>query len=158
MISHALLLISALALAFVWWIARNHKDHIMITIHASANDIERALNELHQLATSGNSASARHAGQFLLALWHGDLYPLNVREFQYLEPAQMRQALQLFSFLMTTGTDLKKFMSEEAIDQVADNLSAIGCDTFTKKLREHRHGAQAPRPAAPPAPAFRTLP
>lgn len=99
----------------------------MITIHATANDIERALNELHQLASTGTSSDARHAGNFLLALWDGDLNPLNLREFQYLEPALMRQALQLFTFLMTTGTSLQKFMSSEAIDQVADNLSTLNC-------------------------------
>ena len=43
----------------------------------------------------------------------------------------MRQALQLFTFLMTTGTSLKKFMSSEAIDQVADNLSRLNCQSYT---------------------------
>ena len=108
----------------------------MITLHATANDIERALKELHQLASTGTSSEARHAGNFLLALWDGELNPLNVNEFQYLDPYRMRQALQLFTFFMTTGTSLKKFMSEESIDQVADNLSANNCDAVRHRLME----------------------
>lgn len=129
MTSHLLLLVSALAC--VWWIARKSEDHIMITLKASANDIELALHELHELASSGTGSDARHAGNFLLALWDGELNPLNVSEFQYLDPNHMRQALQLFTFLMTTGTGLKKFMSSEAIDQVADNLSRLNCQSYT---------------------------
>jgi hypothetical protein len=103
----------------------------MITMRATANDIERALRDLHDLAANGNCSDARHAGQFLLALWDGDLNPLNLREFKYLEPRYMRQALQLFTFLMTTGTDLQKFMGAEAIDRVADNLSTLNCQSYT---------------------------
>ena len=94
----------------------------MITLKASANDIEQALHDLHRLATTHTDSDARNAGRFLLALWDGDLNPLNVQEFQYLDPHHMRRALQLFTFLMTTGTSLQKFMSEEAIGQVAENL------------------------------------
>lgn len=103
----------------------------MITMRATANDIERALRDLHELAANGEDSDARHAGQFLLALWDGDLNPLNLREFKYLEPRYMRQALQLFTFLMTTGTDLQKFMGAEAIDRVADNLSTLNCQSYT---------------------------
>ncbi|NWO05792.1 MAG: hypothetical protein HLX50_08895 [Alteromonadaceae bacterium] len=94
----------------------------MITLKASANDIEQALHDLHRLATTHTDSDARNAGRFLLALWDGDLNPLNVQEFQYLDPHHMRRALQLFTFLMTTGTSLQKFMSEEAIGQVVENL------------------------------------
>ena len=149
MISHLLLL--ACALGCVWWIARTSEDHIMITMRATANDIERALRDLHELAANGEDSNARHAGQFLLALWDGDLNPLHLREFKYLEPHYMRQALQLFTFLMTTGTDLQKFMGAEAIDKVTDNLSAMNCDTFRARCNS------STRPAAPPAPAARTL-
>lgn len=99
----------------------------MITLKASANDIERALAELHHLACSGDCSDARQAGQFLMALWDGELNPLNLSEFRYLNPLRMRQALQLFTFFMTTGTELRKFVSEEAIEQVADNLSHLSC-------------------------------
>lgn len=130
----------------------------MITIHATANDIERALNELHQLASTGTSSDARHAGNFLLALWDGDLNPLNLREFQYLEPALMRKALQLFTFLMTTGTSLQKFMSSEAIDQVADNLSTLNCQSFISRVYGNGSSGAMARPAPSTAPAARTLP
>lgn len=102
----------------------------MMILKASANDIERALHELHHLASTGSGSDARYAGRFLMALWDGDQNPLNTREFQYLSPTPMRQALQLFTFLMTTGTSLQKFMSEEAISQVADHLSALNCEAY----------------------------
>lgn len=105
----------------------------MIVIHATANDIERALHELHDLAAHGTCSNAHHAGNFLLALWDGDANPLNVTDFKYLDPRLMRQALQLLAFLMTTGTPLQKFMSEDAMDKVADNLSALACQQFTSK-------------------------
>lgn len=125
----------------------------MITLKASANDIERALHELHHLASTGTGSDARHAGEFLLALWDGDSYPLNIQEFQYLSPSTMRQALQLFTFLMTTGTSLQKFMSTEAITQVEDHLRTLNHKGFfngvTRMFR---------RPEPPQAPAARTLP
>ncbi|MCK7568786.1 DUF7673 family protein [Marinobacter xestospongiae] len=130
----------------------------MITINASANDIERALAELYRLATTGTDSNARHAGSFLLALWNGDQHPLNVTEFKYLEPKPMRQAVQLFAFLMTTGTSLHNFMSEEAIAQVAENVSAATGETFNNTLKRHPNGAHHARPAATPAPECRTLP
>ncbi|MCK7547164.1 hypothetical protein ACFQGA_09415 [Marinobacter koreensis] len=120
----------------------------MITLKASANDIERALHELHELASSGTGSDARHAGNFLLALWDGELNPLNVSEFQYLDPNRMRQALQLFTFLMTTGTSLKKFMSAEAIDQVADNLSTLNCQSFISRDYGNGSSGAIARPAA----------
>lgn len=130
----------------------------MITLKVSANDIERALHELHELASNGTSSDARHAGNFLLALWDGDLNPLNLSEFQYLDPNRMRQALQLFTFLMTTGTSLKKFVSAEAIDQVADNLSTLNCQGFISRDYGNGSSGAMARPAAPPPPAARTLP
>lgn len=127
----------------------------MITLKATANDIERALHELHELASTGTTSDARHAGNFLLALWDGDLNPLNMSEFQYLEPNAMRRALQLFAFLMTTGTSLKKFMSAEAIDQVADNLSTLNCQGIISRNYGYDPSGAPDRPAPPPA---RTLP
>lgn len=93
---HLLLLVSALAC--VWWIARNPEDHIMLTLKASANDIERALNELHHTASTGTSSDARHAGNFLLALWDSDHFPLHLQDFQYLNPALMRQPCSCWPF------------------------------------------------------------
>lgn len=129
----------------------------MITLKASANDIERALHELHELASSGTGSDARHAGNFLLALWDGELNPLNVSDFQYLDPNYMRQALQLFTFLMTTGTSLKKFMSAEAIDQVAENLSTLNCQGFISRDYGNGSSGAIDRPAPPPH-AAQTLP
>ncbi|WP_286801361.1 DUF7673 family protein [Marinobacter sp. UBA2498] len=156
MISHLLLLVSALAC--VWWIAKTSEDHIMILLKASANDIERALTDLHKLASTGTCSDARHAGNFLLALWDGELNPLNVSEFQYLDNNHMRQALQLFTFLMTTGTSLQKFMSAEAIDQVADNLSTLNCQSFICRSSCNTEPGATQRPAPSPAPVARTLP
>lgn len=128
MISHLLLL--ACALGCVWWIAQNPEDHIMITLKASANDIEGALIELHHAASNGANSDARHAGNFLLALWDSDHHPLHIQDFQYLDPTLMRKALQLFTFLMTTGTSLDRFISAEAMQQVADNLSTLNSQGF----------------------------
>jgi len=152
MTSHLLLLVSALVC--VWWIARKPEDHIMLTLKASANDIERALNELHHTASTGTSSDARHAGNFLLALWDSDHFPLHLQDFQYLNPALMRQAMQLLAFLMTTGTRLEKFISAEAMDQVADNLSTLNCQDFLSQ----NIGKTMARPAPAEAPAARTLP
>lgn len=128
----------------------------MITMIASANDIERALHDLHALASTGTSSDARHAGHFLLALWDGDVHPLNVNEFQYLDSNHMRQALQLFTFLMSTGTSLKKFMGAEAIDQVADNLSTLNCQRFMSRDPGNGSSGAGARPIAPPPPPART--
>lgn len=125
----------------------------MITLKASANDIERALTELHHLASTGNDNDARNAGQFLMALWNSDRYPLNITEFQYLSPQVMRQALQLFTFFMTTGTTLKKFMSEEAAQQVAKNLGVLNGQHFRESFPEHYIGdrTQGTPPTPPPS-------
>lgn len=152
------LLLLACALGCVWWIARNPEDHIMMTLTASANDIERALQDLHHLATTGADNDARNAAQFLLALWDGDLHPLNLQDFRFLTPQPMRQALQLFTFLMTTGTGLQKFMSEEAISQVADNLRALnGPGINSGDYGNGSSGAMArSAPPAPPAARVQT--
>jgi len=102
----------------------------MITLKASANDIEGALIELHHAASNGANSDARHAGNFLLALWDSDHHPLHIQDFQYLDPTLMRKALQLFTFLMTTGTSLDRFISAEAMQQVADNLSTLNSQGF----------------------------
>lgn len=119
----------------------------MITLKASANDIERALSELHHLASTGTDNDARNAGQFLMALWNGDRYPLNVADFQYLTPQVMRQALQLFTFFMTTGGSLQKFMSQDAARQVSDNLGVLNNQYFRETSPEH----YADLVAAPPS-------
>ena len=108
----------------------------MITLHASANDIERALHELQHLAANGEGSDARHTGEFLLALYQGHENPLDLQDFANLCPTRMHQALQLLTFLMTTGTELNKFISEEAMDQVKDNLSTLNCKSFITKLNE----------------------
>jgi len=147
-------LLLACALGCVWWIAQNPEDHIMITLKASANDIEGALIELHHAASNGANSDARHAGNFLLALWDSDYHPLHIQDFQYLDPTLMRKALQLFTFLMTTGTRLDKFISAEAMQQVADNLSILNCQGFISQ----NIGRAMARPAPSEAPAARTLP
>jgi len=119
----------------------------MITLHASANDIERALHELQHLAANGEGSDARHTGEFLLALYAGDENPLNLQDFANLCPTRMHQALQLLAFLMTTGTSLDRFISEEAIDQVKDNLSAIRCEGF---VPTPVRSITRPEPPAPP--------
>lgn len=139
MISNLLLLISALAC--VWWMAIRNKDPIMLTLHASANDIERALNELHHLASQGEGTDAREAASLLLALWDSDRYPLNLQDFQYLCPMHMQQSLRLFVFLMTTGTPLKKFISDEAMTEVETNLARL-CQQRSPGLLNHSGCAQ----------------
>ena len=129
----------------------------MITLHASANDIERALHELQHLAANGEGSDARHTGEFLLALYAGDENPLNLQDFANLCPSRMHQALQLLAFLMTTGTSLDRFISEEAIDQVKDNLSAIRCEGFLPASIAKRPERNPPpptgrRPKPPPSP------
>lgn len=102
----------------------------MFTLTATANDIEFALKELHRLAATGERNDARHAGELLLALYEGESYPLNLQDFANLCPTRMRQAMQLLTFLMITGTSLKKFISEEAMHKVEDNLSILRCQGF----------------------------
>jgi len=150
-------LLLACALGCVWWIAQNPEDHIMITLKASANDIEGALIELHHTASNGANSDARHAGNFLLALWDSDYHPLHIQDFQYLDPTLMRKALQLFTFLMTTGTRLDKFISAEAMQQVADNLSTLNSQGFISQ-NYATNDWRRKRPAPPTAPAARTLP
>lgn len=94
----------------------------MFTLTASATDIEHALNELHQLASTGELSDARHAGEFLMALHDGHSHPLNLQDFASLCPLRMRQAMQLLTFLMLHGSPLNKFIGEEAMDQVKANL------------------------------------
>lgn len=129
----------------------------MIILKASSNDIERALHELHELASTGTTSDARHAGNFLLALWDSDHHPLHLQDFQYLDPTLMRQALQLFTFLMTTGTRLDKFISAEAMQQVADNLSKLNSQGFASQTYATNDWRRK-RPAPPEAPAARALP
>lgn len=129
----------------------------MITMHATANDIERALHELQHLAANGEGSDARHAAQFLMALYEGHAYPLDLQDFANLCPERMRQALQLLTFLLTSGTSLDKFVSAEAMDQVKDNLSALRCQGFISSISGNGSSG-ASRPAPPPAPAARTLP
>lgn len=129
----------------------------MLTLKASANDIERALAELHHLASTGTNNDARIAGQLMMALWNGDRHPLNLAEFRYLDPVRMRQALQLFAFFMTTGTTLKKFMSEEAAQEIADNLGALNGQHFRECNPEHYIGDRQAK-AAPTPPPSRLLP
>lgn len=102
----------------------------MLTLTASANDIERALAELHALAANGEHSDARHAGELLLALYEGENYPLNLQDFASLCPARMRQAMQLLTFLMITGTSLNKFISAEAMQEVENNLSVLNCQGY----------------------------
>ncbi|WP_417500768.1 hypothetical protein [Marinobacter sp.] len=119
----------------------------MITLTATANDIERALQDLHTLAANGEHNDARHAGEFLLALYEGDSYPLNLQDFANLCPTVMRQAMQLLTFLMITGTSLNKFISDEAMEAVRDNLSILRCQGF---MAEKVSSFQRPEPPAPP--------
>lgn len=102
----------------------------MLKLTATANDIEFALKDLHALAATGERNDARHAGELLLALYEGESYPLNLQDFANLCPTRMRQAMQLLTFLMITGTSLSKFISEEAMHAVEDNLSILRCEGF----------------------------
>tara|TARA_R110000824_G_scaffold131734_2_gene293991 strand:- start:140 stop:613 length:474 start_codon:yes stop_codon:yes gene_type:complete len=128
MVIDLLLLVSALAC--VWWIAPKTKDKTMFTLTATANDIELALRDLHTLAATGERNDARHAGELLLALYEGESYPLNLQDFANLCPTRMRQAMQLLTFLMITGSSLNKYISKEAMHAVEDNLSILRCEGF----------------------------
>jgi|GEM_PF-2060328 len=123
-----LLLVSALA--YVYWIAPANKDRNMITLTATANDIELALKDLQTLAAHGEHSDARHAAEFLMALYEGDRYPLNLQDFANLCPLTMRKAMQLLTFLMITGTTLDKFISAEAMHAVENNLNVLNCQGF----------------------------
>lgn len=129
----------------------------MFTLTATANDIELALKDLHTLAATGERNDARHTGELLLALYEGESYPLNLQDFANLCPTRMRQAMQLLTFLMITGTSLSKFISEEAMREVEDNLSILRCHGFMAASIEKTPGrnplppnGQRPKPPAPP--------
>ena len=74
----------------------------MFTLTATANDIELALRDLHTLAATGERN----------------------------DPTRMRQAMQLLTFLMITGSSLNKYISKEAMHAVEDNLSILRCEGF----------------------------
>ena len=119
----------------------------MFTLTATANDIELALRDLHTLAATGERNDARHAGELLMALYEGERYPINLQDFANLCPTRMRQAMQLLTFLMITGTSLSKFISKEAMHAVEDNLSVLRCQGF---MAEKVASFKRPEPPTPP--------
>jgi hypothetical protein len=97
----------------------------MMKIEFSANDIEQAINGLHKLATTGTNTEARHAAEFLLGLYDGARYPMNLTDFASFSREYMKSAIKLQAFLLTTRTPLATYMSQQSIAEVEAALREI---------------------------------
>ena len=76
-----------------------------------------ALTRLIQRA-GGDTGGSRRAAQFLLSLWNGDNYQVDLQALLYVDTDMHRDMVELFTYLFVNGLQLESLVTESDLRSV----------------------------------------
>jgi hypothetical protein len=87
-------------------------------------DTKQRIYRLLPIARSDTGGSSRVA-QFLLSLWNGDRYRVDLQELLYIDRVIFQDMMQVMNDLYQTNTQLDSYINETDIEPVIENWGHV---------------------------------